>query len=436
MKYGAYSPHLKAPALHALSSDDVPLHFDMNNLTEKQQQDYVEMGMLVAMLQVCLIGISKPEDYIGLFDGHDQPHFKEILHRYHAMMQQVGFDVVPLDHLITAPFETFYETLAEKLPPVDHVNFLMVSRSNEVIHGDRDAIERNLKLNSKYHFAQNAPGFGIPVPESLAVGPPLTGNPEVEALFARHNNQIMMKMTGMPGGRNVMVVNSVEEADKTHGEVYADATEIVLQQRLSFDDYEEWTVDLLVTDDAITIDNCRHILLADGDWVGNHIPPTSPLSPEQEAVLLNVGEYARSHGLGSPEGHNMGVDFFIGKKGDVIITEINPRWTAGLLPSQVLKQLGTTDQHTIAYFEMIAIDTYPAYLDYVEQRLPGTGDRSFDVMPIGFSPFELEVNGQKVLNVWLVVRGDFAAYRDEVHEKFGPDAFPASNLIPVEVLAS
>ena len=436
MKAGAYSPNLKAPALHALSSDDVPLHFDMDNLTDKQQQDHYLMCTLVAMLQVCLIGISKPEDYIALFDGHDLPHFREILERYHALMTQVGFDVVPRDHLITAPAERFYETLAEKLPPVEYVNFLMMSRSNENIHGNQEAIARNLKLNSKYHFAQNAPGFGIPTPETLSVSPTLAGNRAVESLFERHNGQIMLKMTGMPGGRNVVAVSSVEEADNVLAEVYPGATEVVLQQKLDLNDYDEWTVDLLVADDAITIDNCRHILIADGVWVGNHMPPASPLTEQQEAVLLKVGEYARSFGHGSPEGDNLGIDFFIGKEGDLIVTEINPRWTAGLLPSHVLKQLGKTGQHAIGYFDMVAMDLYPDYLDYVERRLPGTGERGFDVMPLGFSPFDLEVDGRNVLNVWLLVRGDFAAFRNEVRETFGPGNFPAADLIPVEALTA
>jgi hypothetical protein len=436
MKTGSFSPHLTAPTLHALSSDDVPLYFDMANLTPKQQADHMEMCVLVSMLQTCLFAISKPEDYIAVFDGIEQQPFKDILKRYHAMMRKVGLSVVPLDHLVPASTEHFYQEVAENMPDVDIVNFLMVSRSNENIHGNASAIDMILKLNSKYHFAQNAPAHGIPVPESLTVHPPIAGNADAQSLFARHNNQIMMKLDGMPGGRNVMAISSAAEADKILQDVYPGATEVVLQHKLNLDDYDEWTVDLLVTDTSITIDNTRHILIADGNWVGNHIPPHSPLSQAQEDILIKVGEYAQSFGYGSPEGSNMGIDYFIGKEGDVIITEINPRWTAGLLPSEVLKRIGKTDQHTIAYFDMVKIEDYDQYLNYIETRLPGSGERSFEVMPIGFSPFDLEVEGQKVLNIWLIVRGDFKAFRNEVREQFSPGNFPVADLIPLEVIKS
>jgi hypothetical protein len=191
---------------------------------------------------------------------------------------------------------------------------------------------------------------------------------------------------------------------------------------------------LLVSDDAITVDNTRHILLSDGNWVGNHMPPHSPLTPEQEALLINVGEYARSFGFGTPEGSNMGIDYFIREDGDIIITEINPRWTAGLLPSEVLKRLGKTDQHTIGYFDLIRVADYEQYLDYVEQRLPGMREASFDVMPLGFSPFPLEMERETMCYVWLVVRGDFKTYREEVTSQFSPGNFPVVGQIPLDDL--
>ena len=40
MKTGAFSPGLKDTALHAMSSDDVPLYFDMDNLTDKQKHAF------------------------------------------------------------------------------------------------------------------------------------------------------------------------------------------------------------------------------------------------------------------------------------------------------------------------------------------------------------------------------------------------------------
>ena len=46
-----------------------------------------------------------------------------------------------------------------------------------------------------------------------------------------------------------------------------------------------------------------------------------------------------------------------------------------------------------AYFDMIKLDDYEQYLCYVEQHLPGAREESFDVIPIGFSPFPLDMEG-------------------------------------------
>ena len=434
MKFGSFSPGLKPPTLHALRADDIPMYFDMDNLTAKQADDFKESNVIGAMLQTCLMGISKPEDYIAVFEEVMHPPFDDVAKRYNAIMQKVGLPVVPLDHLIATPIETFYEHVADNLPDVEIVDFMMVSPSNQILHGSKEAVDVIFKLNSKFHFARNAPSFGIPVPESLAVAPPLANQANVESLFSRHNNRIMMKVDGMPGGRNVTPVSTVAEADEILAEVYPSSTEVVLQQRLDLQEYEEWTVDLLVTDGEITVDNTRQILLSDGNWVGNHIPPVSSLTSEQEALLINVGKYAQSFGFGTAEGSNMGIDYFIGKDGSIIVTEINPRWTAGLLPSEVLKRVGTTDQHTIAYFDMIKLDDYEQYLSYVEQHLPGTRDESFDVIPIGFSPFPLDMEGTDMCYVWLVVRGDFVAYREDVQSQFTEGNFPVSAQIPIEDL--
>jgi hypothetical protein len=434
MKFGSFSPGLQAPTLHALRADDIPMYFDMDNLTPKQAEDFKESNVIGAMLQTCLMGISKPEDYIAVFEAVTQPPFDEVAKRYHAIMTKVGLAVVPLDHLIPSPVETFYEHVLDNLPEVDVVDFMMISPQNQILHGSKAAVDVIYKLNSKFHFAQNAPSFGIPVPESLAVVPPLINQANVESLFSRHNNQIMMKLDGMPGGRNVFPVSTVAEADDILAELYPSTTEVVLQQRLNLQEFEEWTVDLLVTDNAITLDNTRHILLSDGNWVGNHIPPASPLTREQEDLVIKVGKYAQSFGFGTAEGSNLGIDYFVGKDGSIVITEINPRWTAGLLPSEVLKRLGTTDQHTIAYFDLIKQDDYEQYLDYVEQRLPGDKTRSFDVIPIGFSPYPVNMEDVNMCYVWLVVRGDFAAYRKEVQTQFSPGNFPVATQIPVDDL--
>ena len=78
MKFGSFSPGLKVPALHALRADDIPMYFDMDNLTPKQAADFKESNVIGSMLQTCLMGISKPEDYIAVFEEVMRPPFDDV----------------------------------------------------------------------------------------------------------------------------------------------------------------------------------------------------------------------------------------------------------------------------------------------------------------------------------------------------------------------
>ena len=430
MKSGAFFPNRPLPTLYAMSADDIPLYFDMDDLTEKQKADQFEQNQLMAMLQVSLLSISKPEDYVGMFEAFTESPWRDFLVRHHQLMSQVGVPMVPLEHTLYAPMDTFYETLAADLPPVELVTFLMMSRSNEVIHKDQGAIDQMLKLNSKFHFAENAPTFGIPVPDTIVATQPLANNELAELFFAKHENQIIVKMTGQPGARNVKTVNSVSEAAEFLKD-YRDEDPVLVQQRLPLDQYVEWTIDLLLTDTSIEVDNVRRILVAEGLWIGNHIPAEMPLTTEQQATLINVGEYVRTHGIGTSVGENIGIDFFIGPDEEIVVTEINPRWTAGLFPSEALKRTNREARDAVAYFELVHHDQYSDFLDFISELLPGESTRDYSIFPLGFSPFKLEIEGTPHVYCWLIIMGDFPAYRNDARDLLGAGSLPNGNLIPL-----
>ena len=429
MKSGAYAPNRPEPTLYAMSADDIPMFYDMQNLTEKQKADHDENVRLLGHQQVSLMAISKRQDYVGMYDDFKSAPFDKILNRYHALLSKIGLDMVPMDHLIYAPKETYYDDLAKVLPPVEMINLLMVSRSNEALHHNEEEMARNLNLNSKYHFAENSHTFDIPVPDTIITHQPLKGNEEAEAFFEKHNGEVILKMTGFAGGRNVAPVDDIATAEAYLND-YADSAPVILQQRISFDYYQEWTIDLHITDTGISIDNVRRILLADGLWIGNLFHATPPLNSDQEKILINVGEYARSFGFGSSDGNNFGIDFFIGKEGEIVITEINPRWTAGLFPSEILKVL-ETDVDSVAYYDLISKDKCLEYLDYIESKLPRHSSGKFDVIPLGFMPFDVEVDGNLFVSIWSIVRGDFPAFRAEARELFGDQEFVNADRIPI-----
>ncbi len=431
MKVGSFFPDRPLPTLYAMAADDLPLHFDMDELTEKQKADHYEQNQLLAMLQSSLLTISKPADYVALFDAFSRDPWKGFLARQHGMAEKAGATMVPLDHVLYAPVETYYETIAAStLPPVELLTLLMMSRSNQVLHKDQTAIERMLKLNSKFHFAENAPLFGIPTPETIIAQQPLQGNNRVEDFFAKHENRVILKMTGQPGARSVKAVENTAEADD-YLTAYRPTDPVLVQQRLQLENYVEWTADLLITEDSVTLDNVRRILVTDGLWIGNFIYADPPITPSQTAELLKVGAYARKFGFGTKTGDCLGIDYFIGPDGEVLVTEINPRWTAGLFPTQALRRVNKARKDAVPYFELVRLADYQKFQDFCAANLPNNTDGPFSVMPLGFSPYERDVGGEPRVFTWVIVIGDYPAYRKAALEVLGEGGLPNGMLVPL-----
>ena len=217
------------------------------------------------------------------------------------------------------------------------------------------AVSRN--LNSKVHFAKHAPQFGLPVPATLHCQKKDLASESVAAFFAAYPKPLMLKTLGLAGARNVTTVGSVIDAADYVAE-YADAMDVILQERLDVADYTEMTVDLFVGDDDIRITNVRRIMFADGLWVGNLLGPSVQLSADHERELIRVGEYARSHGFSAPQGLNLGVDYFVRNAAanaalpELLITEINARWTGGLFPAELVRRLGVGDADVLAFIDL------------------------------------------------------------------------------------
>ena len=85
MKVGSFFPDRPLPTLYAMAADDLPLHFNMDELTEKQKADHYEQNQLLAMLQSALLSISKPADYVALFDAFSRAPWDGFLRNQHAM---------------------------------------------------------------------------------------------------------------------------------------------------------------------------------------------------------------------------------------------------------------------------------------------------------------------------------------------------------------
>jgi hypothetical protein len=423
IRIGSFLPDQPAPCLYAMAGDDCSLHFDLDHLTPGQRADHEANQALTGMLQVALTGIGKPGDYVALYERFTEAPWVGALARYHEAFRRMGLSPVDAGHFRYHPREGFYESVAGDPPDVPMINLYMTSGSNAVLHRDPEALAVSRNVNSKLHFARHAPAFGIPVPHTLVTTKGQLDGAVVADLFRRFPGGLMLKTLGLAGARNVTSVGSVADCRDYLAE-YPDDLEILLQEKLDTRRYTEMTVDLDVSDTDIAISNVRRILFADGLWVGNLLGASVPLTNAHRAVLLKVGEYARAQGYSTPEGSNCGIDYFIDGD-DVIVTEINARWTGGLFPVQFLRQLAWGSD-AVAFIDMAHRDDLDQVLSFIDDHRydparPPVGPGQFGFVPMGFSPYPTDVNGEPYVFVWQIVVGDFEAFkaarRAEVSER-------------------
>ena len=147
---------------------------------------------------------------------------------------------------------------------------------------------------------------------------------------------------------------------------------------------------------------------------------------------MQVGAYAREHGHVAEEGINCGIDYFV--FGDeVIVTEINARWTGGLFPAEFLRRLSIT-QPAVAFFDMVPVAQSDAVRAFQREHLFPSAGESLAYVPMGFTPFAMEIDGVERYFVWQIVVGDFAAFVEAKRKALAEDAFPTAELIIKEAL--
>lgn len=431
MKVGSFIPAQAASALYAMAGDDCSLHHDLGSLTPKQRVDHQENQVLTCALQVALVGLGKSIDHVALGVPFTDPVWREMLGHYSGMFSTMGLNSIPEAHWQFHPLDGYYESVATTLPSVDLINLYMISGSNQPLHRDPDALGVSRNVNSKLHFAEHAPAAGLPVPRTEVYSKQAIREGKADSLFSDFPSGIMVKLLGLAGSRNVFSVDSVSDC-LNQIEEYDDDVEILLQEKLDIGQWREMTVDLTITPDEISISNVRQILFAGGKWVGNYISSELTVPDTHREVLMQVGSYARSHGHVAAEGINCGIDYFV--SGDeVIVTEINARWTGGLFPAEFLRRLNV-GRPAVAFFDMVPCSDAAAVCDF-QQRFLYPGNGAFSYIPMGFTPFATEIEGVEQYFVWQIVEGDFAAFVHAKSAELGEAAFPTSNLIFEEALS-
>ena len=408
---------MPASTRFSMAGDDCSLHFNLDELTPKQREDHLSNQVLTAMLQVALLYIAKSEDEVCLYDLFMQAPWAEALLNYHRLFAAMGLRPAPPQQLRYHPVDDFYASVAASVSTCEAETLYMVSGSNLPLHNNEALLTVSKNLNSKVHFAAHAPAFGLPVPETLHCTKAALDSHRVAAFFAQHQPPLMLKTLGLAGARNVTTVNSVAEAADYLAE-YDSGMDVILQQRLRTEDYTEMTVDLFVSDTDIHVTNVRQIMFADGLWVGNLMGNAVRLPAHHEQALLQVGEYARNHGYHNSLGFNLGIDYFIRNPQaeptlpEMVVTEINARWTGGLFPAELARRLGVQDQPVVAFIDMCPPQHFNEYQRFLERHLYSEiSTAAFNIAPMGFAPFRMNIDGADNLFVWQVVIGSFDAFK-------------------------
>ncbi len=431
VRAGSFVPGQPFDCLYAMAGDDCSLHFDLGALTVGQKEDHLANQVLTGMLLTALNGIGRPGDYVAMYDVHNQNPWRSLLDRYRAWHRLMGLSGVPENQLSWHPVDTYYASVARNLPDVSRVNLYMVSGSNAVLHQDEPALEISRAVNSKVHFAEHAPAAGLPVPDTLVTTRAGLNGADATRFFSKHQAGVMVKTLGLAGARNVVAVDSLEQA-KEYVSEYDDELDVLLQAKLDTSRYTEMTVDITVKPDSLVINNVRRILFADGVWVGNLLGRGVELRDSHRQQLIAVADYARRHGFVSDEGSNCGIDYFVDGD-DVIVTEINCRWTGGLFPAEFLRQLDVK-MAAVAFIDWVPVADLAALEEFIDEHLhQPDGNQVFSVIPMGFAPFAMPLEGNACVYVWQVITGDFDAFKRARSEKLPETVLPTSARIKLKL---
>ena len=74
-------------------------------------------------------------------------------------------------------------------------------------------------------------------------------------------------------------------------------------------------------------------------------------------------------------------------------------------------------------------------LAFQREHLFPASQAAFSYVPMGFTPFAMEIDGAERYFVWQVVVGDFAAFVEAKDRALPQGALPTANLILEEALS-
>ncbi|MCY4566239.1 MAG: hypothetical protein OXE40_17355, partial [Gammaproteobacteria bacterium] len=194
MTAAPFAPGQARPVFFAMCGDDCELFFRREDFNEKQISEDRENRDLTSLLQVALMYMGKPDDRVAMFEIFLQEPWRGLLAYFNSLYRQVCGAVVPLENCRFYPHDSYYARAAAECGPDFLAGLYMVSGSNLAVHKSRDWWEVSKAANSKMRLAEDAPGRGIPTPETLLTTRGALDGPEAGAFFHRHGGRLSVKI--------------------------------------------------------------------------------------------------------------------------------------------------------------------------------------------------------------------------------------------------
>ena len=119
MRCANFGPGIIQSTTFAMSADDIELHFNADELTPKQTEEFESLKDLMGFLQAALIGIGKPGDHLMLYDAFSQSSWPERLKRLAGFFKSMGLETIPAEHWHYHPKDRFYESVAKDIPETE-----------------------------------------------------------------------------------------------------------------------------------------------------------------------------------------------------------------------------------------------------------------------------------------------------------------------------
>lgn len=286
------------------------------------------------------------------------------------------------------------------------------------------------KANSKKELPAQAAKAGFAIPKSGLFASEDLCLEKIQEHFDFPAHDLIMKADGLGGGVNVRTITSLSDCHEFAKDFARDEI-FILQERLDFTKYDQYMADFVIRDNGIECVSTRLKLVAGNRWFCNIYSPRVLVNGQNLPDLIRCAENLRELGYSSETGFVCGIDFFQRNK-EVLITDVNARWTGGLPAAILLEKLNLNEHLVTSHLDHILESDMAHYQKFVEKHLycpesnaalerPG----SFALLPLSFSAQARE----SMLAVWFLVIGDFLEFLNAKPDYELRDSLPLSDIV-------